>query len=117
MVKMVLGGANLSETGASVTARLYGEPTTRYGDAHPWTVNGTLIKSTLHLKTFYPVGIPLGSAFLGSGLFADAGGVRVPGLSYTGGEFLLRRVLSLVLERFLLNLIGVFERCQATDCL
>ena len=66
------------------------------------------MKSTLYLKTFYPVGIPPGSAFLGSGLFADASGVRVPELSYTGGAFLLRRVLSLVLERFLLNLIGVF---------
>lgn len=55
----------------------------------------------------YRVGFLSGFAFLGSGLCADASIVCVPGLSYTGGAFFLRCALSLVLERFLLDLIGV----------
>ena len=95
---VVLGGASLLEIHASVTPRLYGVPSPKYGGAHPSAVDLTLFKSSWHFLPSYPVGFPSGSAFLGSGLFADASGVRVRGLSYTGGALFLRCALSLVLE-------------------
>ena len=94
----LLAGASLLEIPAVVTPRLYGEPSTRYGDAHPGAVNLMPFKSSWHFSASYPVGFPSGSVSLGSGLFVDANGVRVPGLSYTGGALFLRCALSLVQE-------------------
>ena len=108
IVAVVLGGASLWEIHASVTAVLYGEPTTRCQVAHPENVDPTPAKSTLYLNTCYPVGFPSGFAFLGSGLDADASGVCVPGFTYTGSALNSRCALSLVQEKFFLNLIGVF---------
>ncbi|PFX29634.1 hypothetical protein AWC38_SpisGene5595 [Stylophora pistillata] len=108
IVAVVLGGASLLEIHASVTALLYGESTTRCPVAHPENVDPTPAKSTLYLNTCYPVGFPSGFAFLGSGLDADASGVRVPGFPYTGSALNSRCALSLVQEKFFLNLIGVF---------
>lgn len=98
IVAVLLTGASLLEIPAVVTPRLYGAPSTRYGDAHPGAVNLMPFKSSWLFSASYPVGIPSGSVSLGSGLFVDASGVRVPGLSYTGGALFLKCVLTVVQE-------------------
>lgn len=96
IVAVLFPGASLLEIHAAVTPRLCGEPSTRYGDAHPGAVDLMPFKSSSHFFAGYPVGFPSGSVSLGSGLFVDASGVRVPGLSYTGGALFLRCVLTVV---------------------
>ena len=96
---VLLTGASRLEIPAVVTPRLYGEPSPRwYGDAHPGAVDLMPFKFSWHFFAGYPVGFRSGSVSLGSGLFVDASGVRVLGLSYTGGALFLRCVLIVVQE-------------------